>query len=111
MDEKYLLVVKVPKGLVIRDLPRPQSQGARALRTVPVGTLLYAKLIVKIEGVPYALINTTRERPEWVRVAEADGSIQYVEVIDLFSETDTAIDRLSAAIESLAAAVRAENDS
>ena len=84
---KFLLVVIVPKGLIIRDLPRPQSEGARERRTVPVGTELDAYSIHNISGVPYArLVPQNPQKPEWVRVREADGSIEYVDVIDLQDE-------------------------
>jgi hypothetical protein len=86
MDEsrpRYLLIVKVPKGVVIRDTPRPESLGGRAIRTVSVGAPLYAHQIHVIEGVQYARLATKNQFPEWVRVAEANGGMEYVDVIDL----------------------------
>ena len=89
---KFLLIVIVPRGLVIHDLPRPQSEGALQRRTVPVGTQLEAYSIHNIAGVPYArLVPQNPQKPEWVRVREADGSIEYVDVIDLQEEETTGL--------------------
>ena len=97
-----------PRGLVIRDTPRPESQGGRELRVVPVGAQLYAYGIHNIAGVPYArLVPLNPQKPEWVRVAEADHSVEYADVIELTDETvDTsqiaeAIIRLAIAVERL----------
>jgi len=107
MDEpiKLLLIVKVPRGLNILDTPRPQSQGAQVRRAVPVGAGLYAYGIHNIAGVDYArLVPQNPLKPEWVRVAEADHSIEYVDVIDLEPEDDHAL--LSKALQELATALR-----
>lgn len=84
LEPQHLLIVKQPRGLIIRDTPRPESQGSRAMRTVAVGTQLYAYKIIDVSGVEYALlVPQNPQKPEWCRVKEADGSIVYVEVIDL----------------------------
>jgi hypothetical protein len=84
MEPKYLLIVKSPRGLIVRDTPRPESQGGRNMRAVPVGTQLYAYDIHNIDGVPYArLVPQNPQKPEWVRVAEADHIVEYVDVIDI----------------------------
>lgn len=111
MTAKYLLIVKVRAGIVVRDRPAPDSQGAAKMRTEPVGKALDADLIINIDGVPYArLIPQNPLRHEWVRVAERDRSIEYVEVIENGDVTTgqggdvaAAINRLAAAVEQLAA--------
>ena len=94
MKPKFLLIVIQPRGLIIRDLPRPQSEGALQRRTVPVGTELDAYSIHNISGVPYArLVPQNPQKPEWVRVREADGSVEYVDVIDLQDEEEGGLAR------------------
>jgi hypothetical protein len=108
MDPRFQLIVKVPAGLVVRDRPAPESRGAAKMRKEPVGKSLMAYTIVNIEGVNYAgLITQNPLRPEWVRVAEADHSIEYVEVI-LLSGSDggngdiaNALNRIADALEGL----------
>jgi len=96
MNARYLLIVKVPRGLTVRNTPRPQSMGGIAMRNVAVGTSLEAYSIHNIDGVDYArLVPQNPQRPEWVRVAEADRSIVYVDVIDL-GNTDPAADTAAA---------------
>ncbi len=106
MEPKFALIVKVPRGLTIRTSPRPEGQGGNAIRTVPVGTCLEAYSIHTIDGVPYArLVPQNPTRPEWVRVAEADRSIVYVDVIELDQPADNAVaaalNRIADAIEAL----------
>ena len=108
MEPKYLLIVKVPRGLVIRDTPRPQSQGGSNMRSVAVGTSLMCYGIHNIQGVDYAqLVPQNPLKPEWVRVAEADHSIEYVDVIPLNNTDDdnttivTALNRIAVALENL----------
>lgn len=105
MEPRYLLIVKVPKGIVIRDTPRPESQGGRAMRSVAIGTSLYACSIINVDGVEYAqLVPQNPLKPEWVRVAEADHSMEYVDVLEL--ETQDTNTALANAITLLATAVR-----
>lgn len=107
MEPRYLLIVKVPKGIVIRDTPRPQSQGGREMRNVAVGTALYAYDIHNIDGVEYArLVPQNPQRPEWLRVAEANHSIEYVDVFPLEQSTETSA--LVSAIRDLANAIRSK---
>ena len=83
-DPKFLLIVKVPRGIVIIDTPRSQAQGAQVRRSVAVGTPLDALSIHNVGGVQYArLVPQNPLKQEWVRVAEADHSIEYVDVFDL----------------------------
>ena len=104
---KLLLIVKVVKGLVVRDTPRPESQGGKALRSVPVGAQLYAYDIHYFESVAYARLQPINpQRPEWVRVAEADGGTEYVDVIELEPAKDDSTTALADAITLLATAVR-----
>jgi hypothetical protein len=110
MDPKYQLIVKVKDGVIVRDRPAPQAQGANKMRAEPVGKSLMAYTIINIGGVNYAgLIPQNPLRPEWVRVAEADHSIEYVEVIPLAGDASTslstAIDRHADAVENLAEAI------
>jgi hypothetical protein len=107
MEPKLLLIVKVPKGIIVRDTPRPQSQGGREMRTVPVGTALYAYDIHNIDGVNYVrLVPQNPQKPEWVRAAEANQSIVYVDIYPLeHSSEDTA---LVSAIRELANAIRSK---
>lgn len=103
LEPKYLLIVKVSKGLNILDTPRSQSQGARVRRAVPVGTPLDAYKIINIDGVDYAwLVPQNPLKREYVRVAEADHSIEYVDVIPL--EDDSSSD-LVRAIQALTVAI------
>jgi len=105
MEPKFLLIVKVVKGLVVRDTPRPESQGGKALRNVVVGGQLYAYGIHYINQVPYArLVPLNPQQPEWVRVAEADGNTKYVDVIDLQTKDSTSV--LADAVTLLATAIR-----
>lgn len=105
MDAKYLLIVKVPSGLKVLDTPRPVSAGARVLRAEPVGKNLYALGIHNIAGVEYARLKGQNSLVnEWVRVAEADHSIEYVDVIDLEPKSD--MNTLADSITLLATAVR-----
>ncbi len=84
MEARYLLIVKVADGLWIRNTPRPQSQGGIGLRKVAVGTQLEAYNIINVGGVDYArLVPQNPQKPEWARVAEADHSVEYVDVFDL----------------------------
>lgn len=84
MEAKYQLIVKVPRGVVVRDRPAPDSMGAVKMRAEPIGKCLMAYTIINIGGVDYAgLIPQNPLKPEWVRVAEADHSIEYVMVIPL----------------------------
>lgn len=108
---KFLLVVKPTAGLNIWDTPRPQSEGARKRRSVPVGTTLYATGVFNFSGVQYAnLVPIDPTKPEWVRVAEAGSKVnEYCDVIVLESSDNSemaiseAITRLAKAIEKLAA--------
>ena len=105
MEPKYLLIVKVVKGLVVRDTPRPESQGGRAIRSVGVGSALYAYSIINVGGVDYArIVPQNPQKPEWVRVAEADGSVEYVDVMELESSGEQS--ELAHAINNLADAIR-----
>jgi len=107
MEAKYQLIVKVPKGIIVRDRPAPDSQGANKMRAEPVGKSLVAYTIINIGGVNYAgLIPQNPLRPEWVRVAEADHSIEYVEVIPLSGSNDEiayALNRIADALIELSA--------
>ena len=95
MEPKYLLIVKVPQGLQIRDTPRPQSQGSIARRAVGVGSTLLAYRIINVNGVDYAwLVPQNPQKAEWVRVAEADHSIEYVEVLEMEPENDGLADAI-----------------
>jgi hypothetical protein len=103
---KLLLIVKTVKGLVVRDTPRPESHGGKALRSVAVGAQLYAYEIHYFDSVPYArLVPFNPSRPEWVRVAEADGETEYVDVIELEPQKDST-STLADAITQLASAIR-----
>jgi len=106
MEPKFLLIVKVPKGIVVRDTPRPESEGGRAMRTVAVGLPLYAYSIHNIQGVDYArLVPQNPQKPEWVRVQ--DISIEYVDVLPLEdTSSDSGMSGLATAITLLATAIR-----
>ncbi len=87
-----MLIVKVVRGLIVRDTPRPESEGGRPMRSIPVGAQVYAWDIHNIGGVNYArLVSQNPQRPEWVRVSEADNSIVYVDVIPLESSEDASL--------------------
>lgn len=102
---KFLLIVKVPAGLVILDRPSPRSKGAVVRRAEKAGTALEAYSIHNILGVPYArLVPREPNKPEWVRVKEADSSVEYVDVIDLTEDEDEM--NVSEALLEIAAAIR-----
>lgn len=74
------------------------------MRSVPVGTSLMALSIHNIAGVDYArLVPENPQKQEWVRVAEADKSVVYVDVIDLGESGDSdiakALNRIADALE------------
>lgn len=101
---KYTLIVKVPRGLNVLDTPRPQGQGALVRRAEAVGKALDAYSIHNIAGVPYArLVPRDPTKPEWVRVREADNSIEYVDIIELDDDPQVV---LAKAILELASAIR-----
>lgn len=105
---KYLLIVKPANGLIVRDLPRPESQGAIRLRAEPKGRQLYAYDIHNFDGVPYArLVPRDPNRPEWARVKEADGLTVYADVVAMDAEETNG--DLAAAIHDLADAIRSKN--
>jgi hypothetical protein len=84
LKPKYEIIPIAPKGVNIYDRPAPDSQGALKRRAVANGTPLQAYDILMIGGVPYAyLVPQVEGKPEYVRVAERDGSIVYCKVIDL----------------------------
>lgn len=92
LEPKYLLIVKVEKGLNILD--RPTSTAIRR-RAVPIGTTLDAYRIINVNGVDYAwLVPQNPLKREFVRVAEADHSIEYVDVIPL--EDDSLVNSIRA---------------
>jgi len=100
---QYLLTVIVPRGINAREFPRPESQGSKIVRAYPVGAQLYAYVIHRFEGVPYALlVPKDPTRNEWVRVSEADDSGKNVEIFELSPADTTAIDSIAAAISHLA---------
>jgi hypothetical protein len=108
MEPKFLLIVKVPRGIVVRDTPRPESQGGRAMRNVAAGTALYAYDIHNIAGVEYArLVPQNPQKPEWVRVAEAQPGMEYVDVYPL-EKIDSENEALVAAIRELTNAIRSK---
>lgn len=103
IEPKFVLLVKVPRGLWILDTPRPESQGASRRRVVPVGTVLRAYEILNVEGVPYAwLVPQNPVKAEWVRVREADSSVEYVQVIPV---EETAKDEIARALNRIADAL------
>lgn len=104
---KYLLIVKVPKGVASRRTPRPESQGGLLVRNIAVGTALYAYDIINVDGVNYAsIIPLSPTIPEWVRVAEKDHSVEYVDVIPLTASSEDGFADLAKSINSLADSIR-----
>jgi len=87
---KYVVVVNVKSGIVIRDRPAPQSMGAMEIRKEGVGKVLFGWKVLNIEGVDYVgLVPQNPLKTEWVRRAERDESIIYVTVESLDSESPT----------------------
>jgi hypothetical protein len=87
---RYLLIVKVPRGLKIMDTPRPEGAGGVVRRLEMVGRALHAYGIHNIDGVDYArLVPLNPLKSEWLRVAEADDSLRYVDVIKLEESDET----------------------
>jgi hypothetical protein len=109
MEPKYQLIVRV--GLIVRDAPLSQAGGGRELRRVKAGATLMCADIHNIGGVDYArLVSTNPAVTEWVRVAEADRNVVYVDVIPLGNSASTAVSaeaviRLADAIEKMADAL------
>lgn len=107
-----MLIVKAPRGLVVRDAPLSQAAGGLGMRTVKAGAALMCYDIHNIQGVDYArLVPQNPLKPEWVRVAEADHSIEYVDVIPLGQDAYGDGGELAAAITRLAISIElmAEN--
>ena len=104
MDEpKYKLIVLVKNGVNINDRPGPDSQGALKMRSEKRGNVLYADAILNIDGVPYAsLIPQNPLKPEYLRVAERDHSIEYVEVIPLQASAEKIADALNRIADAIA---------
>lgn len=101
---KYLLIVTAPRGLIVRNTPRPESEGGVKMRTESVGAQLYAQSLHNIGGVVYALlIPRNPNYPEWVRTAEAGGSPKYVDIVPLEQPED---DTVSEALNNIAQAIR-----
>ena len=108
---KYTVVVNVKSGVVVRDRPAPESMGAAKMRTEPVGKVLFGWKILNVEGVDYVgLVPQNPLKTEWVRRAERDNSIVYVDV-QLLDETSAgdgqseiadALNRIAFAIDKLA---------
>ena len=101
---RYVLVVKVRDGLIVRDRPAPESWGALAVRKVPMGTGLLATAIFEVNGAQYGmLVPSNPFKPEYVRVHDSDH--EYVEVVELNAEGEPlamAVNRLAEAIDKLA---------
>lgn len=108
---KYILTVRVKDGLVVRDTPRSQSDGGLKLRTEPVGKILRAYNIIWVGPVQYAqLVPQNPLKSEWVRVAESDNSIVYVEVEPINPSVQdgdlvVAVNRLTKQVERLVSAM------
>jgi hypothetical protein len=98
----YKAIVIAPKGINIYDRPAAQAKGAIKRRSEPNGKHLIVETFFNIEGVPYAaLVPQNPDKPEYIRIAERDGSIKYVELVDLASDQQeliTAIRELTEAL-------------
>lgn len=83
---RYKLTVMVKSGMTSRDKPGSQNDGANAMNTYAVGSPnLYAFQVIQVNGVPYAqIVPRNPTKPEWMRVAEADNSLIYLKVEDLY---------------------------
>lgn len=90
------LIVKVPRGLQVRNAPTAVS---KVLRSVRVGEALDCYNIMEVNTVPYGKVSP--DKSEWVRIAEADGNVEYVDVIRF----DTGTDGLIAVLERIARAL------
>ncbi len=76
MEAKFIVIVTEPVGWIIRDTPRPESQGAIRRRAEAPGQQLHAYEILSFDGVPYAyLVPQYAAKPEWGRVSEIGGVI------------------------------------
>lgn len=101
---KYLLIVIAPSGLIVRNTPRPESQGGVKMRIEPVGAQLYAQSLHNIGGVVYALLVPHNPNfPEWVRTAESGGIPHYVDIVALEQTEDNT---MSQALNNIAQAIR-----
>lgn len=90
MNPKYVLIplTSVP----VLDTPRSKTDGAIKRRDAYIGFPLQAYDVFRFDGVPYAwLVPQNPTKPEWVRVAEADGSLEYVKVVEVSPSKDTEI--------------------
>lgn len=104
-EPKFVLIVIAENGIVVRDTPRSQTEGGIRMRAEAVGKQLLAFSIHNIGGVPYArLVPQNPQKPEWVRVAEADGVTRYVDVAPMTAdgEAAAATEKLADAINHLA---------
>lgn len=101
---KHVIIVKVKAGMRVLDRPASTTDGALTRRLVPNGTALDAHSIHYVDGVPYArLIPQFPNKPEYIRIAERDESIEYCDVIDLTppqeSELIDVLNRIANALE------------
>jgi hypothetical protein len=120
MEAKYIIIVTEPAGWLIRDTPRPESQGAIRRRAEAPGAQPHAYEILPFDGVPYAyLVPQNSMKPEWARVGEAgsvifdeDGNFvrqvagikSYVKVVPIVRPEENEI---ASALREVASAIRA----
>jgi hypothetical protein len=105
---RYKCVVQAKAGMTSRDTPRSQSDGGVAINNYPVGATIYAFQRLQVKGVPYMqIVPRDPMRPEWMREAEADNSVIYLKVSDLYPSepADTGGDSLVAAVDRVANAI------
>lgn len=96
MNPIATLIVKVPRGLQVRCAPTAVS---KVLRSVQVGTALDCYHIAYVDTVPYGKVSP--DKSEWVRIAEADGNVEYVDVIRFAEQPGSLISVLTRIAEAL----------
>ncbi len=105
---RYLIIITAPAGLKIMDTPRPQSQGAIVRRAEGKGSQLYAYKIINFAGVDYAmLVPRDPNKPDWMRMGEADRPRLYAEETDLLGG-DVDDDPIARALNNIADAIRSK---
>ena len=76
-----IAIIKTNSGMILRDAPMSQSDGALEVGRFKNGSVFYLYALVEINHVPYALVQTQKSsHVGWLRVQEADGTNQNVQI-------------------------------
>lgn len=78
-----IAIIKTNAGMVLRDAPMSQTDGALNIGTYRNGTVFYLYALLEISNVIYALVQHIKSPSVvgFLRVQEADGTNQNVQVL------------------------------